>query len=479
MEPLESTRRREAYYRGDTWQFWIGPRIPSTGDSQEALAELERVFQRANKIRECVDRLVNSLVAQPFTWKLSSANGKAETDVTAETLITEWLQWVDVQGTLLEGATNPPLWQAVRDLVVHGRAYLRVWMPARLASQDEYRKYALSALPPGAVICKYDEEGFPIEYRLSKQSGQEVQRLSSEGVLSVEADGDTFTYDLGGHWLVAELRGESAITQDVQDAQNAINLARTMDARNMVQAGFLERILLNAQLPGEWVQDETTPSGRRFVPSANLAVGPGRTTFVQGLPEYDDMGNIKSYSNPSVNYRDPAPSDTFAQSVAASVELIYLAFGQGHLLASDTQLAGVSRQVLRQDAELMASRYERAITTALESVLTVLLRLFGYQDLTPSVQLKKASQFVSPEEQTAIIAQYQAGLLSQYSAIARLGQVDDVDAELALIEAEAEVAAKPAQIDPLEYPQDAFTSVLADPSNSTPVGDPNQSSTTG
>jgi hypothetical protein len=71
----------------------------------------------------------------------------------------------------------------------------------------------------------------------------------------------------------------------------------------------------------------------------------------------------------------------------------------------------------------------------------VLCKLYGY-DVRPTVELRKSGTFVSPEAKAQTIAEYNAGLLSKATAIARLGSVEDVDAELAQIETEDEANRK-------------------------------------
>jgi hypothetical protein len=271
------------------------------------------------------------------------------------------------------------------------------------------------------------------------------------------------------------MAGQSLITEDVMSAQNSINLARTMEARSLIQNGFVERVLLNAQLPGRWVEDAT--GGQRFEADPNgLQVGPGRTSFIQGNPTYNDMGQISGYTNPSISYNAPAALDSYALSVSGSTEIIYHAMGQGHLLASDAQMSGVARQVLRQDAVLKIAQYERVIVSALEALITTILKYLDIDGVRASVQLRKAINFVSPEEKNAIMAEYNSGLLSKASTIAMLGTVEDVDSELILLEEESAAAMKKAQEQQDLIEDDPNGSIKQPPNNPNPdeLGEPDE-----
>jgi hypothetical protein len=422
--------------------------------------------------------VVNGLVANPFQWGIVGEDGEPVENAAAEGLLREWLSWVDSQSMGVAGVVASPLWEAVKDLAVEGEGYLRIWMPDRLSEYPEqYQKILMSRISSGAVTVKADDDGFIEEYTVFTAAGSERQILARNGDLTIVSAGEEVVYPGLGTWLVFRLAGRSLITEDVMSAQNAINLARTMEARSLIQNGFVERVLLNAQLPGRWVDDPASPNGQRFEPDPNgLRTGAGMTSFVQGNPLYNDMGQVSGYTNPSVSYNSPAALDSYALSVAGSTEIIYHAMGQGHLLASDSQMSGVARQVLRQDAVLKIAQYERTIVSALESMLTTLLKYLGNDGVRVSVQLRKAINFVSPEEKAAIMAEYNSGLLSKATTIAMLGTVDDVDSELALLQEESAAAVKKAQQqqDLIEEDPNASTQQPANNSDGNELREPDE-----
>jgi hypothetical protein len=167
-----------------------------------------------------------------------------------------------------------------------------------------------------------------------------------------------------------------------------------------------------------------------------LALGPGKTAFITGLPIYNEVGATAGYTTPGISYSQPSDLANFHNSIAAATESIYQAFGQGHLLAVESDLAGISREILRHDADLKRQTYERTVVAALEQLLTTLLKLQGY-DYPVTVELQNASGYVSPEIKTQIMAEYDRGLLSKATTMAKLGTIEDPDAELALIDQES------------------------------------------
>ncbi|MEM9486505.1 MAG: phage portal protein, partial [Cyanobacteria bacterium P01_F01_bin.116] len=115
---------------------------------------------------------------------------------------------------------------------------------------------------------------------------------------------------------------------------------------------------------------------------------------------------------------------------------------QGHLLADgDGGLSGESRIQMRQNFELYLRAWKRPIESAISNILNIVLRLLDYTELEAVVQLNITTGKLSSEERQAVISEYQAGLLSKATALAQLDSVDDVDAELALIDEERQAAA--------------------------------------
>ncbi|MGL5923630.1 hypothetical protein, partial [Chroococcidiopsis sp.] len=123
----------------------------------------------------------------------------------------------------------------------------------------------------------------------------------------------------------------------------------------------------------------------------------------------------------------------------AFVSAIYHAFSQSHLLGSDLQLSGVSREQARQDFETTLGEHSdivaAAIAGAYGSALMMLTQdsIETYRNLDIVVQLRLSATSPLPEELDRILKFQQAGLLSKATAMSLSGFVEDTDSELALL----------------------------------------------
>ncbi|HEY9646969.1 MAG TPA: hypothetical protein V6C88_11395, partial [Chroococcidiopsis sp.] len=386
------------YYNGDHWPHWIGPKVPDKDPrAKELMSEVERVFQSINLIRECCDRHVAALIGKFPVWYIKGADGKRiptkneqgealDTPAArAEIDLQRWLDAVMQRSDAGVTAQGDPFWQAVTDLSVVGNASLRLWQPSRFAEDpDPIKRIHLHSPKLGSVSVKRGDDEFVDEISYSYGAGyQEVETMDGDTLTVTTkkggaAEGEPIEIDTGGRWTIAVMRSPSLLTPQIRQNQDAINHAATMLLRNQEQAGFLERIFLNAQPPGKWVKDETALEGERFEPDEEgLAHGPGQDVFLMGVPTGDRSN--PSYSNAGVAFRDPVNPATFLDSIRGFRGYVYHAFGQGHLLIEgDGSMSGVSRIQLRQDFEVILTRQKRVIEAAIASILNIVLRILEY-----------------------------------------------------------------------------------------------------
>lgn len=422
------------------------------------MAEVERVFQSINLVKECCDRHVNCLLGKMPHWYLKGQDGDrvVTTDDNgdrvkssasqAEIDLQRWIDAVLQRSDTGQTDQEDPFFKMATDLVVEGEASLRLWQPERFSGDsDPINTIHLHSPQIGSVKVERGDDGFidEISYAYGN-SNKEIATLTGD-VLTIttttagqEEPESLVVIDTGGRWNISILRSPSMLLPQIKQNQNAINHAATMLLRNQEQAGFLERIFLNAQPPGEWVEDPQSPNNERFVPSEHgLNHGPGEDIFVAGVPSGDPQN--PSYSNAGVVFRDPVNVATFLESIAGFRAFIYHAFGQGHLLSEgDGNISGVSRIQLRQDFEVILNRQKRILEAAIANIFNVVLKILGYTEFEAVVQLRVTTGKLTPDERRSVIEEFTAGLLSKATAIALLGSVEDVDAELALIEEEAE-----------------------------------------
>lgn len=434
-----NTQELLQYWNGDHFKSWIGPTIPpDTPDYARKMALLERVFQSANILAECAGNWKDGLVSEPFRWHLKGQDGeRADTQADgtaakAELLLQRWLDWVNQQAV----AANPnsthfkqaDVWaEFVLSLGVLGEGSLRLWQPARYADDpDPVKRIHLHAPKVGSVEVKRSlEDDFvdQISYTYG-QGKREVQVLDGDQVLvAIDGETDLLEVESGGRWLIQHCTGESIFTLSAKRLQNALNHCLTMIVRNNESAGFREKTFLNAEFP-------TDEDGNPL----QIERGPGRDLWLYGVASGQDQSG---YSTVGVHESQPVNNASLAESIQITRTLIYLEFGQGHLLGGEGPISGESRIQMRQGFELRLRGWQRRVEGAIANILNIVLRILGFEQYEAVVQLQITTGKLSAEERAAIISEFQTGLLSKATAIAKLGTAD-VDSELALIEEEAE-----------------------------------------
>jgi len=442
-----------AYYRGDHWQFWIGPKMPESDPKhQEVMEAIAKVFQSSNRIAECIDRHCTALVGKRAHWYFVDAAGDRLEDNSAsesEKLLQRWIERQYRLATSQENQLQNAIVEAVINMLTTGRGYLRLWSPQRFrGSPDPIVRVCLHSPHPSSVVIKRDSDGFTtaIEYTYTEDDKQrkEIQFIDADTNQTIFATlneldevipESTFALNLGGRYSIYELRSHSLITDSVKRAQNAINFALTMMPRNIEVGGFRERLILGAQPPGRW-------EGDKFIPNTEFRVGPGQTSFIQGVPLLDEMGNLRGYTNPSVFNSEPVPVQTFIDTAQAFVAVIYHEMKQAHLLGSDLQLSGVSREQARQDFETSLGDHADIVAAGIAGIYGSALMMMvqdeadKYRDLDVMVQLRLSASKPTPQELDQILKYQQAKLLSKTTTLALSRFVDDQDGERELIEDE-------------------------------------------
>lgn len=472
---------RKNYYEGDHFLYWsksFGLNL-SVEERDIVLSQLREIFVSANYIKECIDRHVDALVGKNPTYDVTSLNDPVEdpdTDVEVEsesnTLLKEahkdlssWVEFVYENCLLSLDDTQHlhPIAKCVTDAVVLGEGFLRIYQPNRYKNSKKiYNRIYLDAPDKDLVTFNADIEGMieSIDFRI-KDKIIERQTLDPEsGLLSfVYLDSATleelvddlyqpFSLDLGGNWTIYRFKAPSLVTESIRRQQNAINLVLTLAARNEIQTGFLERVLLNAQLPGTF---KTINGKKEFVPDKDgFRTGADVTAYVQGIP-LGDPNKPTGFTNPQVSYRPPVDVKSFIDSLSLFSARLYHEFGQAHILAGDDgSLNGVSRIQLRQDFERQLTHHIGTIERAISATYTSALRMLGimrssanYANLQVKVELQLASSLLTSEESRIYSEDFKANLISHRTALEKKGynNPEQIMEELALESQEKQEAA--------------------------------------
>ena len=267
------------------------------------------------------------------------------------------------------------------------------------------------------------------------------QRLSKSG--------EPLTVDmlLGGRLPFIEVTRPPFITEQVREQQRALNLAQSMIPRNATTGGFLERLLLNAQPPGEWERDAEGNRTGRWLPGV-YRVGSGTTNFVPGIPvEITNPDGSKriELTTPSAIFRDPVPvqpavdaSNEHYKSILSEVDQLHV------LIAGDATSSGISRQHARADfvasVRKTGKRVNRVGRWLLETTLAMAEMLMGapgrYTDtLRANFSVTYDYGPLSPEDRAQNNQDVKDGTMSRKTAMVR-NNITDIAAETEEIEAQ-------------------------------------------
>lgn len=268
---------------------------------------------------------------------------------------------------------------------------------------------------------------------------------------STEATGTTATtqnarvvsFDLGGRLLMHTAVRDAFITEQVRQAQYALNYATSIIPRNLTTAGFRERVLANINLPG--ITRRNPDGSTEFIPTPIMR-GPHVTNVFQGTKLEDASGN-QSQSTPIIHDTEPVDPAPTIRAKREHYEDILAETDQLHvLIAGDATASGISREHARADhlasMGLTRAAVERAGRWLLETVTAWAYALAdpngnGGADAVKGLRVSFSCYLdagpLSPDERAQNTADVGAGTLSVETAIER-NNVPDVDAELERID---------------------------------------------
>lgn len=465
------------FYKGDHWQEgcgWVGPQPqPTETGAVQVMLEIKRAFVSKNAVRETVGRHVAGVIGREPAWGFTVRRPlKEDEEPTAEeqALIDEaeaaLTEWWDQRGLI------KLLRKATATLLLGQRASLRLFVPPGMLREGAVPVSDL-VISLGRIFAHHPELSQAIlitDTRTQQQCSAYVYTETPQLADGAVGQGGTFAelsyvdpdtqetvlriiggeveqvkrLKLGGRLWLHEAECPLLITEQVRDNQKQLNLAKTMQGRNVVQGGFLERTILNGQMPGTWVDDASVPGGKRFVADSNFRVGAGKTNFLSGIPIRDTQGKITDYTDPSVVYRDPVSVDTFQATSGDAYAAILDETHQRHaLIAGDAAASGESRKQARADFEQSLkptkTEIDRLVRWLLETALLLAAIFSGrpgrYDGLRATSDCRLDSGPLSADEQQQIIELVDAELLDRESAMSRVG-VEDVDATKQRIAAE-------------------------------------------
>jgi hypothetical protein len=464
-----------AFYAGDHWQggnAWVGPR-PKDNDAgaREVLDEIARQFVSTNVIREVVNRHRDGVVSREPSWGYTVARPlKAKDQPTtaeqtlideAEAALTSWWDERGIHATIQEVIAQglqagrcvlriylPPAYVSDQGVVEQvdslTDALDRIWLDIPAANQALHYRDRQSMQRAGVYAYKEDDEE---RAELTFADGEDtVVQIISDG----EGDAriiEEIRLPLGGRLISFEIQLTTLVTEQVRQLQKALNMAITMMNHNVMLAGFVERVISNAEMPFDEVDDPANPGKKKRI-YRPLQVGMGKTTILNGRAIRDEKNQISGYSNPNIQWRQPVDVTTFVATDDALYRRMLKEVKQLHaLISGDAAASGESRKQALTDFVSTLTTTASAVNALTRWLLETVLAFASYLSGRPAAfeglrSVVSARLYIGPlssEDRKAIIEMYKEKLISRETAMSLL-EVEDVDAELARLNAEEEAA---------------------------------------
>lgn len=478
------------FFQGDHWQNgdgWIGPH-PETGNEAFTLAmqEIANLFTSKNTVRECTIRHALGVVGRNIQWgftgiePVESPDGVPTEEIQqkikeATKLITPWLNKRKVS-TLLR--------DAVCTLLLSERAGIQLGIPPGLAEKDNAGNLVIHAatiedalkfifpehpLPDNAaVVVDQDTKLEAGLWRYSSGKSEKGNELASGesatattpdekdddyiAICFVDEVGDTVirvfkdhtdepeaesSLQMGGRIPMFEMRRAALITVQVQQGQRALNLAETMIPRAGITHGFMERVLVDAQLPGEpEIDGEGNETGRWI--EKPFYTGAGTTNFIESSEFEDEEGKIRA-KHADIKWREPISPDGPIKASDKHYRSILDEVCQLHVvMAGDSNPSGSSRLTARIEylatLQLTQGEVEAAFRFIVDTALAMAEALAEKPgEFTNFIRAQCACRLdggpLLPAERQAIEASI-GKTISQETAMMLVG-IEDVDAEKA------------------------------------------------
>ncbi len=414
----EGYKENRLFVDGDHWQSgegWVGPMPPdNVSGSSNVRSEIEKGFLSKNVIREIKDRHTNGVLGRSPVWTFSAREQDADSSLkdSQEEAIAEAEQgftiWWDKRNA------HDKLKESLGNLLASGRAVARVYIPLGMGvdlgegkvgvnvaqTLEQALNYIYLDIPDVEAATIYtdpltkQELGVFIYKPIDPETGKEKQSDAAELVYLIpdEEDepaltavqtldsgaNDVVPLDIGGRLTMHEMRRPLFITEQIRAQQKALNLALSMVPRNVVTSGFLERVILNAEMPGEWEYKDGKPV--KFIP-AQYVTGAATTNALRGLAVEQPDGK-RTLTTPDIKWRDPSP----VKPAVDAAQAIYLAMleeaKQAHIILSGEALvSGKSREQARSDFDMSLNESkipcEHQGQWLLETVLALAEMLMG------------------------------------------------------------------------------------------------------
>lgn len=472
-----------AFYEGDHWQggdAWIGPVPDPDGDFGDLVDDIEHILVPHPGTEDIVNRARDAISANEPRWSVTvrraladdeSPTTQEQTDIdVAEALLTDF--W-DGQEVLEE------IQKVVEDICLGGRGIMRIVVPVGeliVGPNGEVR------VPDGPVdeqirrifpvFARCDRAVVARDRHTMRQVGiyayaltdpltgatrnfAEMTYLDDLGrtvIRTVGREGDTdlegnvlpgeWTADLGRRLMMFEARSRRIVTRPVLQNQKLANVGCTCLGINAAAGGFLERVILNGQVPGHW---EDLPAGGRKYIEDEYVTGHLTTNWIEGKTKGNAEDGTLQLATPDIKWREPVRTTTFEKTIAVAHMNILAAARQVHaLISGDATASGESRKQAREDFLKSLTRTKSRVDAMGRWLLETSLKLAATFAKTPNKYdayrvVFECSLDIGPasaEDRKANLLEVAAEVRSRENCMLASQVTNDTEAEKGIIRSE-------------------------------------------
>jgi len=275
--------------------------------------------------------------------------------------------------------------------------------------------------PVGVYLFESADGTQGAEITYTDRNGKTFIRTAGGSKDDAIAKGEPIETALAGYLPHNQLVRPTRLLTDAAFAmQRALNLSMTVIPRTVVTAGFLERWLINARLPGRMI-DAPNGSGKVFEPDPNLAFGAGMTSALYGESVTDGQGKQATLTA-DVKWREPIGAESSIGAADGLYAKMLEECAQAHvLLSSEASPSGRSRREARADYENSLKEAKLPIQSAGRWIIEAALALAEYLMQAPGRYTNTLrAQFdvrlnvgpVEPEDRAQNLEEWKAGARS-------------------------------------------------------------------
>lgn len=292
-------------------------------------------------------------------------------------------------------------------------------------------------------------DSLPVD-KLEEKAGQTNTLLPDFSSISdpLEIQGNLLIFEIGGNSIL--------ISDQIRSQQKALNLALTMGAHTLVENGFNETMITNAELETKDIADPLAEGGIRKV-AVPIKRGAGVINNLIGIEQRDSSGAL-NYATPGIHFKPPTPIDVHSSGKELYYRAILEEVHQLHaLIAGDATASGESRKMALKDFQKFSRQFRKEIESigrwAIETALHWAAVLSGqpgkFESLRVAFNLNVDAGDLSSDELNQLLQAVEKKVVSRKFVRSRIG-IQDQDAEESQIKNEKEFFMSAPATDPEE-----------------------------